>query len=149
MHILDVFPNVSIPLEEEVFFNTVIEHTCLSRGEHFVSANTLCQKIGFVDSGRLQSFIEVNDTQITLATHHDKQIVTVFSSLLLEIPANVTIQAIEPTCMTVISQTTFYTLLKRHSCWIDFWLRAFQSQIQHYELIEKKFHVNATMNQKD
>jgi signal-transduction protein with cAMP-binding, CBS, and nucleotidyltransferase domain len=138
MNVGSIFPELAIPTEEINFFQQMVNPRLLRKDEYFVASGTHCNQIAFIDSGILCSFKTKGRKKIILSCYTENQFVSVFTSFLTGEVSTLTIQALEPTCLTVVSNHLFHQLCERDICWTQFWLKVLAGKTTEAIEIEKR-----------
>jgi signal-transduction protein with cAMP-binding, CBS, and nucleotidyltransferase domain len=139
MEVEEIFPDIIIPVEEIDFFNSNISLKLLVKGDYFLKCNTVCNEMAFIDYGLLRSVIQKGNQKYSIALHSQFQFISAFTSFFNQENSHCSIQALEPTHLTVISGQLFQQLCQRHDCWTQFWLRVLVNKTT--DLIEQQKHL--------
>jgi hypothetical protein len=130
MKAVDAFPEIKIPAEERAIFYNGVYTIRIAKDGAFVSQNSICDKIGFVEWGEMRSVTVIDRKSLVIARHFKHQFASVFSGILTGEPSNVLIQATRPSKLTVIPGSLLFLLIERHPCWVEYWLNIMGAQLQ-------------------
>jgi len=116
------------PSEELRFLESNCRYNSIKKGEYFVSAGDICNKIGIIKHGILRSYVFADDKEFNIEFYYENNIVSAFTSFLTEQPSAWAIQAIEDSEIFELNRELLERLYKRHSCWINFGKDIFEFQ---------------------
>jgi hypothetical protein len=133
MKVNEIFPDMELPDHEINFFNDNIVHLSLYESDYFLTKDSVCRQIAFVDSGMLTATIHYDGHDYRLARYSVNQFVSAYTSLFSQEKSDWSIQATEPTHLTAMPVKLITDLCLRHNCWICFWLRVFNNQVREIE----------------
>ncbi len=139
MRIRALFPDINIPAEEADFFHNAVSQMSMAKGDYFVASDAICNKIAFIESGRLHSIIRKGSKEYVIAVHSKDQFVSAFTSFFTQENSHWSIQALEPTHLTVISNPLLGQLCQQHICWLQFWIRVLGNKT--LDMIETERHL--------
>ena len=131
-----IFPDIYIPKEEACFFRAQVHRKVLNQGEYFVERNSCCDTLGLIDSGLLGLVVARGHEQLVLSRYMENELVTVFGSFLSGENTPWGIIALRPSSLTIIPNQLLSTLFERHACWVQFWMKAMETQIRRLTEIE-------------
>ena len=94
--------------------------TTIKKGEYFLKAGKLCDKLSFIQSGILRVFIETEDKEVTQWISTAGFFITDVSSLIFQNPARFTIQALTDTEMFTITREDYTRLNNLIPLWYQF-----------------------------
>lgn len=90
------------------------EYVSLNKGEMFYDAEKICRKIGFIRSGSIRSFYNIDGDEVTRFVLMENQFFTAFQSFFANQPSPEFIQAIEKTNLYTISKENLDDLHKKY-----------------------------------
>jgi len=109
---------VSIPSEEWQHLVTLMKLQKLEKGELFFKQTQEAPSLGFVVQGLLYNYYEEEDRDNVVKYFiPEGSVVGCYSSMLRQVPAIFSSQALEPTTMLTIKYTDYKSLYDRHGCW--------------------------------
>jgi CRP-like cAMP-binding protein len=89
----------------------------LKKKDFFVEEGKVCHYLGLVESGVLRSFIEKDTVEYIKDFYFSGSFVVSYGSFLSGEPGIASIQALEDTCLTTLSRTAYFQLLKESNEW--------------------------------
>ncbi|MCI0618611.1 cyclic nucleotide-binding domain-containing protein, partial [bacterium] len=138
VRVAEVFTDIEIPVEEIAFFDGHVSQVLLEKDDYFCARSEICKQIAFIDSGRLQSRLELGGGKPEISLHFKHQFVSNFSSFFNQAYSHCAIRALETSHLTVISYSLFQHLTQRHVCWVHFWLRVMGTKLADLEERERR-----------
>src|SRR6185437_11696339 len=91
----------------------------LQKGDYFVKAGSPCNKLGFVKSGLVRLFLEVEDKEVTQWISTSGYFITDLSSFVFQTPSRWNMQALTQSEIFVIDRTAYYNMLKKFPAWTE------------------------------
>lgn len=96
-----------IKQEELEIISSLFHLTTIKKGDYFLKKGKLCNKLSFIQSGLLRVFTVTEDKEVTQWISTRGYFVTDLSSLLFEIPARWTIQALTDSIIYTINRDDY------------------------------------------
>jgi CRP-like cAMP-binding protein len=108
-----------IKLGPEYFDQFIDQSTIvtLQKKEILIKEDTVCSFMGYVESGTLRSILIKDGEEFTSDFFFEGSFVSVYTSFLNQAPSVVTIQAIHPTTVRILSHAQYNDLLNTSSQW--------------------------------
>lgn len=110
------FCNQFSPLDEEAtadLFENLKTKT-YQKGEYLLTSGKTCKNLFFINEGLAKTFYIKNDKEFVTRFFSENVLFTDFDSYLTQTPTKFTIIALEPTTVTMISQSQMEELCKKH-----------------------------------
>ncbi|MBI4784039.1 MAG: Crp/Fnr family transcriptional regulator [Oscillatoriophycideae cyanobacterium NC_groundwater_1537_Pr4_S-0.65um_50_18] len=109
---------ITLPDDEAMKAASLFQACSLKRGEFFVQAGDVPKNIGIVMSGILRLYyVDHEGNEYTKSFCAENSFVAAYSSLLLEQPSRLFIQALEDTKLLTADYAAYRSLSESHPCW--------------------------------
>ncbi|MFP2997822.1 Crp/Fnr family transcriptional regulator [Spongiivirga sp. MCCC 1A20706] len=86
-------------------------------GEYLLRQGKICKHIAFIESGLFRLYYLNDGKEVTNCFCKENTLTTSYSSLILQKPSDIAIQAIEPSRLIILSNDSLQKLYKTHSFW--------------------------------
>ena len=91
----------------------------LAKGDHFLKAGRLCEKLAFMETGMLRLYLEAGDKKVTQWIATEGYFMTDLSSFIFQTPARWNMQALADCELKVIDRAAYHELLKALPKWAE------------------------------
>lgn len=108
----------TIPETEWAYFEQQLTWRVIDKGEHAVRPDDMCRQISFNAKGLFRMYYTTPDgSEYIKSFIPENHFVTSYSSLLLDTPSFLAIEALERSEVVSFSYQTLQELYRRHICW--------------------------------
>ena len=104
---------VTLELDEEQFFRSIFKEMHIKKGDFFLKAGEINNKLGFVNKGLIRYFVYKNDDESTIEFTSEGEFIAEYQSFLDNSEAIQYIQAIEDTTLLVTDNDSIQQLYNK------------------------------------